>query len=72
MRRILEPVATGMAATRLTEEEFEALEACLDKMDAAETTQAFIEADDEFHRIIVGRRRERDARLDHPEPLRAG
>ncbi len=53
VRRILEPVATGMAATRLTEDEFEALEACLDKMDGAETTQAFIEADSEFHRIIV-------------------
>ena len=53
VRRILEPVATGMAATRLTEEEFEALEACLEQMDAAETTQAFIDADNEFHRIIV-------------------
>ena len=53
VRRILEPVATGMAATRLTEEDFAALEVCLARMDAAETTQAFIAADEEFHRVIV-------------------
>jgi GntR family transcriptional repressor for pyruvate dehydrogenase complex len=53
VRRILEPVATGLAATRLTEEEFEALERCLDLMDDADTTPAFIEADAEFHRVIV-------------------
>jgi GntR family transcriptional repressor for pyruvate dehydrogenase complex len=53
VRRILEPVATGMAATRLTEEDYGALEVCLERMDAAETTQAFIAADEEFHRIIV-------------------
>jgi GntR family transcriptional repressor for pyruvate dehydrogenase complex len=53
VRRILEPVATGLAATRLTEDDFEALERCLDAMEGAETTQAFIDADAEFHRIIV-------------------
>ena len=53
VRRILEPVATGLAATRLTEEDFLALQACLEQMEAAETTQAFIDADTEFHRIIV-------------------
>jgi GntR family transcriptional regulator, transcriptional repressor for pyruvate dehydrogenase complex len=53
VRRILEPVATGLAATRLTEDDFEALERCLNAMDEAETTQAFIDADAEFHRIIV-------------------
>ena len=53
VRRILEPVATGMATTRLTETDFEALEACLTQMDVAETTQAFIATDEEFHRIIV-------------------
>ena len=54
VRRILEPVATGLAATRLTAENFEALEACLKQMDEAETNQAFVDADSEFHRIIVG------------------
>jgi DNA-binding FadR family transcriptional regulator len=53
VRRILEPVATGMAATRLVEADFAALEACLARMDDAESTEAFIEADLEFHRIIV-------------------
>lgn len=53
VRRILEPVATGLAATRLTEEDFGALERCLARMDEAETTQAFIDADADFHRIIV-------------------
>jgi GntR family transcriptional regulator, transcriptional repressor for pyruvate dehydrogenase complex len=53
VRRILEPVATGLAATRLTEDDFAALEACLRQMDEAEMHQAFVDADTEFHRIIV-------------------
>jgi DNA-binding FadR family transcriptional regulator len=53
VRRILEPVATAMAATRLGEDDYVALEACLERMDCAETTQAFIAADEEFHRIII-------------------
>ena len=53
VRRILEPVATEMAATRLDEDDLAALERCLADMDAAETTQAFIAADTEFHGIIV-------------------
>ncbi len=35
VRRILEPVATAMAATRLGEDDFAALEACLERMDSA-------------------------------------
>ena len=53
VRRILEPVATGLAATRMSEADFEALERSLDDMDRAETQQAFIDADTQFHRIIV-------------------
>jgi GntR family transcriptional repressor for pyruvate dehydrogenase complex len=53
VRRILEPVATEMAATRLDAEGLAALERCLEEMDAADTTKAFIAADQEFHRIIV-------------------
>jgi GntR family transcriptional regulator, transcriptional repressor for pyruvate dehydrogenase complex len=49
VRRIMEPVATGLAATRLTEDDFAALE----QMDAAVTIEAFIDSDTEFHRIIV-------------------
>ena len=53
VRRILEPVATAMAATRLVAEDYVALESCLERMEAAETTHAFLAADQEFHRIIV-------------------
>lgn len=53
VRRILEPVATGLAATRLTEQDFVALEACIAQMEEASMNQAFIDADTEFHRIIV-------------------
>jgi GntR family transcriptional repressor for pyruvate dehydrogenase complex len=53
VRRILEPVATEMAATRIGAADLAALERCLGDMDAAGTTQAFIAADAEFHRIIV-------------------
>ena len=53
VRRILEPVATEMAATRMDADDLAALERCLADMDAAETTQAFIAADTEFHGIIV-------------------
>lgn len=54
VRRMLEPEATRLAAPRLTEEDFAALEHSLERMERAETTQAFIDADNEFHRIIVG------------------
>jgi DNA-binding FadR family transcriptional regulator len=54
VRRILEPAATRMAAPRLTDADFDELEASLGRMDAAETTQAFIDADVDFHRVIVG------------------
>ena len=53
VRRILEPVATELATTQLDDADFTALENCLADMDAAETTQAFIAADEEFHRIVV-------------------
>ncbi len=53
VRRILEPAATALAATRMTGADFAALEACLQRMDLAETTQQFIDADNAFHRIIT-------------------
>jgi GntR family transcriptional regulator, transcriptional repressor for pyruvate dehydrogenase complex len=54
VRRILEPAATAMAATRLSGAELRELRECLERMDTAETTQTFIDSDLEFHRIIVG------------------
>jgi GntR family transcriptional repressor for pyruvate dehydrogenase complex len=53
VRRILEPVATAMATSRLTEDDFAALEVCLRAMGEATSVAAFIDADMEFHRIIV-------------------
>jgi GntR family transcriptional regulator, transcriptional repressor for pyruvate dehydrogenase complex len=53
VRRILEPAATALAASRLTDEDFAAIDESLERMDAAETTQAFIDADVDFHRVIV-------------------
>jgi GntR family transcriptional repressor for pyruvate dehydrogenase complex len=53
VRRILEPAATAMATPRLTEHELQALDESLHRMDTADTTQAFIDADVDFHRVIV-------------------
>ena len=53
VRRILEPAATGLAATRLTELDFAALESTLERMEVGQSTQQFIDADTEFHRIIT-------------------
>jgi DNA-binding FadR family transcriptional regulator len=53
VRRILEPAATGLAATRLTEQDFAALESTLERMEVGQSTQQFIDADTEFHRIIT-------------------
>lgn len=53
VRRMLEPLATGLAVGRLTDDDFEALDRCLAAMEAADSTQGFVDADSEFHRIIV-------------------
>jgi GntR family transcriptional regulator, transcriptional repressor for pyruvate dehydrogenase complex len=53
VRRILEPVATALATPRLTDDDFAALEESLERMDTAESTQSFIDADVDFHRVIV-------------------
>jgi len=52
VRRILEPVATGLAATRLSETDFAELADILERMERADRTQAFIDADNDFHRVI--------------------
>ena len=53
IRRILEPVATALSVSRLSEDDFQELEECLARMDDAETIEAFIDADSAFHRVIV-------------------
>jgi GntR family transcriptional regulator, transcriptional repressor for pyruvate dehydrogenase complex len=52
VRRILEPVATGLAASRLTQADLAELLEALERMERADKTQAFIDADNDFHRII--------------------
>ncbi|WP_330176637.1 FadR family transcriptional regulator [Streptomyces sp. NBC_01498] len=53
VRRILEPAATAMAASRIREAELEALGAQLDALGAEPSVEELVAADLEFHRGIV-------------------
>ncbi|TXS51284.1 FadR/GntR family transcriptional regulator [Streptomyces sp. t39] len=53
VRRILEPSATAMAATRIGEEELDALSAQLDALGPEPSLEELVAADLEFHRGIV-------------------
>ncbi|MFD5008147.1 FadR/GntR family transcriptional regulator [Streptomyces mutabilis] len=53
VRRILEPAATAMAASRITEAELDALAAALDALGAEPSVEDLIAADLEFHRAVV-------------------
>jgi GntR family transcriptional repressor for pyruvate dehydrogenase complex len=53
IRRLLEPEATRLATPRLTEDDFARLAECIARMETADSKQAFIEADTEFHRVIL-------------------
>jgi GntR family transcriptional repressor for pyruvate dehydrogenase complex len=53
VRRILEPEATRLATPRLTDSDFERLEQSLQRMDAVSDGPAFIQADTDFHRVIL-------------------
>ncbi|PAK26993.1 GntR family transcriptional regulator [Streptomyces sp. alain-838] len=53
VRRILEPAATAMAASRITEAELDALDAALDALGAEPSVEDLIAADLEFHRAVV-------------------
>jgi GntR family transcriptional regulator, transcriptional repressor for pyruvate dehydrogenase complex len=52
VRRILEPAATALAAARITDDELDELERCLERMAEAQATEAFVEADESFHKVI--------------------
>lgn len=52
VRRVLEPAATDLAASRLTEADFAELESILERMEHSDKTQAIIDADNDFHRVI--------------------
>ncbi|AWW40443.1 MULTISPECIES: FadR/GntR family transcriptional regulator [Streptomyces] len=53
VRRILEPAATAMAATRIDERELDALTARLDALGEAPGVEELVAGDLEFHRAIV-------------------
>jgi DNA-binding FadR family transcriptional regulator len=53
VRRLLEPPATGMAATKMTDAEIAELRAVLEPIDATTGLEELIAADLEFHRRIA-------------------
>lgn len=53
VRRILEPAATAMAATRISESELDVLSAQLDALGPQPSVEELVAADLEFHRAIV-------------------
>ncbi|MFC9425081.1 MULTISPECIES: FadR/GntR family transcriptional regulator [unclassified Streptomyces] len=53
VRRILEPAATALASSRITEEELDALDAQLDALGPEPSVEELVAADLEFHHGIV-------------------
>ncbi|CAM5386910.1 GntR family transcriptional regulator OS=Streptomyces antimycoticus OX=68175 GN=pdhR_4 PE=4 SV=1 [Streptomyces antimycoticus] len=53
MRRILEPAATALAATRLGEEQLDALAKKLDELGDEPSVEDLVAADLDFHRTVV-------------------
>jgi GntR family transcriptional repressor for pyruvate dehydrogenase complex len=53
IRRILEPAATALAATRMPDEDRIELGKVLDAADASSPVEEFVAADMEFHRLIA-------------------
>jgi DNA-binding FadR family transcriptional regulator len=52
VRRILEPAATALAAARISEDDLDELDRCLERMAEAQSTDAFVDADESFHKVI--------------------
>jgi GntR family transcriptional repressor for pyruvate dehydrogenase complex len=53
VRRILEPAAAALAATRMTEAVLEQLEQCLHLMSVASSQEELVRYDEEFHCIVA-------------------
>lgn len=53
VRRILEPAATAMAATRITDSTLAALDACLHRMSTAPSHEELVQFDEEFHHLVA-------------------
>lgn len=53
VRRILEPAAIALAATRIDETTVNSVRACFERMRAAESIEELIGEDVEFHRLVI-------------------
>jgi GntR family transcriptional regulator, transcriptional repressor for pyruvate dehydrogenase complex len=53
VRRILEPAATAMAATRITDETLAELDVCLHQMSSAPSHDGLVQFDEEFHHLVA-------------------
>ena len=53
VRRILEPAATAMAASRINEAVLDELEACLHRMSEAPSHDELVQFDAEFHELVA-------------------
>ena len=53
VRRILEPAATAMAATRISDAALDELEQCLHQMSVASSHEELVEYDERFHQLVA-------------------
>jgi GntR family transcriptional repressor for pyruvate dehydrogenase complex len=53
VRRILEPAATGFAASRITDDELTELDSLLHRMSTAESHEELVEYDEAFHHVVA-------------------
>ncbi|MGC2241201.1 MAG: GntR family transcriptional regulator, partial [Acidimicrobiia bacterium] len=53
VRRILEPAATALAAMRIDGEAIAELQTLLDRMRTAETEEALVQMDSDFHAVVA-------------------
>jgi GntR family transcriptional repressor for pyruvate dehydrogenase complex len=53
VRRVLEPAATRLAATRISDATLTELEACLSQMSAAGSQDELVQFDEEFHQLVA-------------------
>jgi GntR family transcriptional repressor for pyruvate dehydrogenase complex len=53
VRRILEPAATAMAASRISDDTLTKLETCLHRMSEASSNDELVQFDEEFHQLVV-------------------
>ncbi len=53
VRRILEPAATAMAATRITDATLSRLDTCLHQMSTSPSHEELVQFDEEFHHLVA-------------------